>query len=185
MGKKSGANLIAEIERSKSNDVWRLLHGLGIRHIGEGSAQALARHFGSIPRLREASADAIEQVPDVGPVVARAVRAFLDEPHNQALIARLAERGVRMVDDAAPTGPEAPQIFAGKTFVITGTLPSMSREDATVFISRLGGKVSGSVSRKTSYLVAGDEAGSKLVKAQELGVPILDEPALRALAGDL
>ncbi|HEX6322882.1 MAG TPA: NAD-dependent DNA ligase LigA, partial [Vicinamibacterales bacterium] len=185
MGRKSGAKLVAEIEKSKSNDVWRLLHALGIRHIGEGSAQALARHFGSMSRLQEASAEAIEQVPDVGPVVARAVRAFLDEPHNQALIARLAARGVRMVDDAAPTGPEAPQIFAGKTFVITGTLPTMSREDATAFITRLGGKVSGSVSRKTSYLVAGADAGSKLQKAQELAVPILDEPALRALAGDL
>ena len=133
----------------------------------------------------EASAEAIEQVPDVGPVVARAVRAFLDEPHNRALVARLAERGVRMVDDAAPTGPDVPQIFAGKTFVITGTLPTMSREEATAFITRLGGKVSGSVSRKTAYLVAGEEAGSKLEKAQTLGVPILDEAGLRALAGDL
>jgi len=181
LGEKIAAKLVAEIERSKTNAVWRLLHALGIRHIGEGSAQALARHFGSIPRLQEASAGAIEQVPDVGPVVARAVRAFLDEPHNQALIARLAERGVRMVDEAPPTGPEAPQIFAGKTFVITGTLPSMSREDATAFITRLGGKVSGSVSRKTSWLVAGAEAGSKLQRAQELGVPILDEAALRRL----
>jgi DNA ligase (NAD+) len=185
MGQKSGAKLVAELEKSKANEIWRLLHALGIRHIGEGSAQALARHFGSIPRLNDASAEAIEQVPDVGPIVARAVRAFLDEPHNQALIARLAERGVRMVDDAAPTGPDVPQILAGKTFVITGTLPSMSREDATAFITRLGGKVSGSVSRKTAYLVAGEEAGSKLQKAQELGVTILDEAALRALAGDL
>lgn len=185
MGKKSGAKLVAEIEKSRTNDVWRLLHALGIRHIGEGSAQAIARHFGSIARLMEASAEAIEQVPDVGPIVARAVRAFLDEPHNQALLARLAERGVRMVDDAAPTGPEAPQIFAGKTFVITGTLPSMSREEASAFITRLGGKVSGAVSRKTAYLVAGEEAGSKLEKARTLGVPILDEAALRALAGDL
>jgi DNA ligase (NAD+) len=184
-GEKLAAKLVAEIERSKSNEVWRLLHALGIRHIGEGSAQALARHFGSLPRLQEASAEAIEQVPDVGPVVARAVRAFLDEPHNQALIARLAGRGVRMVDDAAPTGPEAPQIFAGRTFVITGTLPSMSREEATALITRLGGKVSGSVSRKTSYLIAGDEAGSKLQKAQELAVPILDEAGLRAMTGDL
>lgn len=185
VGEKIAAKLVAEIGKSKSNDTWRLLHALGIRHIGEGSAQALARHFGSIPRLQETSAEAIEQVPDVGPIVARAVRAFLDEPHNQQLIARLAERGVRMVDDAKPTGPDVPQIFAGKTFVITGTLPSMSREDASAFITRLGGKVAGSVSRKTSYLVAGDEAGSKLQKAQELGVPILDEAALKALAGDL
>lgn len=185
MGKKSGANLVAQIERSKSNDIWRLLHGLGIRHIGEGSAQALARYYRSIPRLQEASAEAIEQVPDVGPIVARAVRAFFDESHNQSLIARLAARGVRMVDEAAPEAPELPQVFAGKTFVITGTLPAMSREQAGEFIASRGGKVSGSVSRKTSYLVAGAEAGSKLQKAQELAVPILDEAALRALAGDL
>src|SRR5688500_18872288 len=185
MGKKSGANLIAEIERSKSNDVWRLLHGLGIRHIGEGSAQALARHFASIPRLQEASAAELEQVRDVGPVVARAVRAFFDEPSNQALISRLAEVGVRMVDEQSAEGPPGPQPFAGKTFVITGTLPSMSRDEATALITRLGGKVAGSVSRKTSYLVAGEEAGSKLDKARELGVEIVDEQALRALAGDL
>ena len=185
MGAKSGAKLVAEIAKSKSNDVWRLLHALGIRHIGEGSAQALARHFGSIPRLQDSSVEAIEQVPDVGPVVARAVRAFLDEPTNQALIARLAERGVRMVDDAAPEGPSLPQVFAGKTFVITGTLPSMSREAATAFITERGGKVSGAVSRKTAYLVAGDEAGSKLQKAQELGVTIVDEQGLKELGGDL
>ncbi len=124
-------------------------------------------------------------MPDVGPVVARAVRSFLDEPHNQALIDRLAARGVRMVDAAAPTGPDVPQILAGRTFVITGTLPSLSREEAAALITRLGGRVSGSVSRKTSYLVAGEEAGSKLQKAHELGVPVLDEAGLRALAGDL
>ena len=185
VGDKIAAKLVAELERSKANDTWRLLHALGIRHVGEGSAQALARHFGSIPRLREASAEAIEQVPDVGPVVARAVRSFLDEPHNQALIDRLAARGVRMVDAAAPTGPDVPQILAGRTFVITGTLPSLSREEAAALITRLGGRVSGSVSRKTSYLVAGEEAGSKLQKAHELGVPVLDEAGLRALAGDL
>lgn len=188
-GEKSAAKLVSEIERSKSNDTWRLLHAVGIRHIGEGSAQALARHFASIPRLQEASSAELEQVRDVGPVVARAVRAFLDEPHNQALMARLAEVGVRMFDERGPEGPPGPQPFAGKTFVITGTLPSMSREEASELITRLGGKVAGSVSRKTSYLVAGratrDEAGSKLQKAQDLSVPVLDESALRELAGDL
>ena len=184
-GEKSAAKLVAEIERSKANDTWRLLHAVGIRHIGEGSAQALARHFASIPRLMEASAAELEQVRDVGPVVARAVRAFFDEPHNQTLMARLAEVGVRMVDERGPEGPPGPQPFAGKTFVITGTLPSMSREEASELIARLGGKVSGSVSRKTSYLVAGEEAGSKLQKAQDLSVPVIDESALRELAGDL
>ncbi|MEX2273437.1 MAG: NAD-dependent DNA ligase LigA [Vicinamibacterales bacterium] len=185
VGEKVAAKRVAEIERSKTNEIWRLLHALGIRHIGEGSAQALARHFASIPRLREASAAELEQVRDVGPVVARAVRAFLDEPRNQALIDRLVAVGVRMVDATSSQGPPGPQPFAGMTFVITGTLPSLSREAATALITRLGGKVSGSVSRKTSYLVAGDEAGSKLQKAQELGIEIIDEQALRALAGDL
>ncbi len=184
-GEKSAAKLVAEIERSKANDIWRLLHAVGIRHIGEGSAQALARHFASIPRLMEASAAELEQVRDVGPVVARAVRAFFDESHNQALMTRLAEVGVRMVDDRGPEGPPGPQPFAGKTFVITGTLPSMTREEASELIARLGGKVAGSVSRKTSYLVAGEEAGSKLQKAQDLEVPVIDESALRELAGDL
>jgi DNA ligase (NAD+) len=184
-GEKSAAKLVAEIERSKSNDTWRLLHAVGIRHIGEGSAQALSRHFASIPRLQEASAAELEQVRDVGPVVARAVRAFFDEPRNQALMTRLAEVGVRMVDERGPEGPSGPQPFAGKTFVITGTLPSMTREEAAELISRLGGKVAGSVSRKTTYLVAGAEAGSKLQKAQELAVEIIDEAALRGLAGDL
>lgn len=184
-GEKSAAKLVAEIDRSRGNDIWRLLHAVGIRHIGEGSAQALARHFASIPRLMEASAAELEQVRDVGPVVARAVRAFFDESHNQVLMARLAEVGVRMVDERGAEGPPGPQPFAGKTFVITGTLPSMSREEASALIARLGGKVSGSVSRKTSYLVAGEEAGSKLQKAQDLSVPVIDESALRELAGDL
>ena len=184
-GEKSAAKLVAEIARSKANDTWRLLHAVGIRHIGEGSAQALARHFASIPRLQEASAAELEQVRDVGPVVARAVRAFFDEPRNQTLMTRLAEVGVRMVDERGPEGPPGPQPFAGKTFVITGTLPSMTREEAAALISRLGGKVAGSVSRKTAYLVAGADAGSKLQKAQELSVEIIDEAALRGLAGDL
>ena len=185
VGEKVAAKRVAEIQASKSNETWRLLHALGIRHIGEGSAQALARHFASIPRLRETSAAELEQVRDVGPVVARAVRAFFDEPRNQALVDRLAEVGVRMVDDRVPEGPSAPQTFAGKTFVVTGTLPSMTRDEAAALIAARGGKVAGSVSRKTAYLVAGAEAGSKLAKAQELGVPIIDEAGLRELAGDL
>lgn len=185
VGEKVAAKRAAEIERSKGNEIWRLLHAIGIRHIGEGSAQALARHFTSIPRLQQASAAELEQVRDVGPIVARAVRAFLDEPSNAALISRLADVGVRMADERGGEGPPGPQPFAGKTFVITGTLPSMSRDEATALITRLGGKVAGSVSRKTACLVAGDDAGSKLDKARELGVEIVDEQGLRALAGDL
>ncbi|MDQ3069266.1 MAG: NAD-dependent DNA ligase LigA [Acidobacteriota bacterium] len=184
VGEKVAAKLIAQIDRSRASDIWRLLHAVGIRHIGEGSAQALARHFTSIPRLEAAPAAELEQVPDVGPVVARAVRAFFDETHNQALIARLAGAGVRMADETT-SGPPGPQPLAGRTFVITGTLPHMSRDEASALIARLGGKVAGSVSRKTSYLVAGEEAGSKLQKAQDLGVAVIDEQGLRDLAGDL
>jgi DNA ligase (NAD+) len=161
MGKKSAANLLEEIERSRSNEIWRLLHAVGIRHVGEGGARALGREFHAIDRIRRASVEALEAVRDVGPVVARSVRAFFDEPRNAALFDKLAAAGVRMADEA-PTGAPAPETLplAGKTFVITGTLDSMSREAAAAAIERLGGKVSGSNSLKTRGLVVGPDAGS-------------------------
>jgi DNA ligase (NAD+) len=179
MGKKSAANLVGEIDRSRQSDLWRLLHGLGIRHVGEGGAQALARAFGSMPRLQAASAAELESVPEVGQVVAASVRAFLDEPRNQELIARLAANGVRM--EAESGGVPALQPFAGQTFVITGTLDAMSREEATEKIQALGGKVTGSVSKKTTWVVVGRDPGSKAEKARELGVRTLDEGAFLAL----
>jgi DNA ligase (NAD+) len=180
MGKKSAAKVLAEIEKSKGNDVWRLLYGLGIRHVGERGAQVLADSFGSIEAIEAAPREALEQVREIGPVLASAVRTWFDAPENRALVARLREAGVRTVGErkVAPVGP---QPLAGKTFVITGTLPSMSREDATARIEALGGKVSGSVSKKTSYLVVGADAGTKLDKARALGVPELDEAALVGL----
>jgi DNA ligase (NAD+) len=181
MGKKSAANVIAEIERSRQSGLWRLLHGLGIRHVGEGGARALARGFGSMARLRAASIAELVGVPDVGEVVATSVRAFLDEPRNQALIDHLVDKGVQMVDEAAAGGERPPQPLAGKTFVITGTLDRMSREDAAERITALGGKVAGSVSRKTDWVVVGREPGSKADKARELGVPTLDESGFLAL----
>jgi len=181
MGKKSAANVVAEIDRSRQSELWRLLHGLGIRHVGEGGAQALARGLGSMARLRAASTAELEAVPDVGEVVASSVRAFLDEPHNQALIDRLQAAGVRMVDDAARGGELPAQTLAGQTFVITGTLDSLSREDAAGRIQARGGKVVGSVSRKTHWVVVGHDPGSKADKARELGVPTLDESAFLAL----
>ncbi len=181
MGKKSAANLVAEIDRSRSNELWRLLHGIGIRHVGEGGARALARAFPVLAGLRQASIAELQAVPDVGEVVARSVRSFLDEPQNQALLDRLAAAGVRTEDDIREADRPARQVLAGQTFVLTGTLEAFTREAATAAIERLGGKVSGSVSKKTAFVVAGAEAGSKLEKARALGVPVLDEPAFAAL----
>jgi DNA ligase (NAD+) len=175
MGKKSAANLVAEIDKSRRAELWRLLHGLGIRHVGEGGAQALARAFRSMPAMRAATLEQLESVSDVGPVVARSVRSFLDEPRNAVLIDRLAEAGVRMEDEASPDAPPAIQPLAGRTFVITGTLVGMTREAAAEAIQGLGGKVSSSVSRKTTALVVGADAGTKLDKARALGVRELDE----------
>jgi DNA ligase (NAD+) len=181
MGKKSAANLMSEIGASRKRELSRLLYAIGIRHVGEGGARALARAFRSMAALRAASLEQLQVVPDVGPVVAKAVRAFLDEPANAALIDRLAAAGVRMEDEAAEGPSVADMPLAGQTFVITGTLDAMSREDAADAIVRLGGKVSGSISRKTTGLVVGRDAGSKLEKARALGVRELDEAAFLAL----
>jgi DNA ligase (NAD+) len=174
MGKRSTAKLLEQIDRSRKNELWRLLYGLGIRHVGERGAQVLARAFGSVEALAGASRDALEQVHEVGPVMAESVRSWLDEASNQALLDRLREAGVRTADprDAAAAGP---QPLAGQTFVLTGTLESMSRDEAASRIERLGGKVTGSISRKTSFLIVGADAGAKLSKAHELGVETLDE----------
>ena len=180
MAEKSAANLIAQIERSKTREFWRLIYGLGIRHVGERGAQALASAFGTMDALLAASQEQLQAVPDIGPVVAAAVRKYLDQPQNQALIKELAAAGLKM---DAPIAASAPGPLSGKTFVLTGTLPTMSREAATDAIQSRGGKVTGSVSRKTDYVVAGVEPGSKLAKAEALGISILDEDALRKLVG--
>ncbi|HUP39227.1 MAG TPA: NAD-dependent DNA ligase LigA [Vicinamibacterales bacterium] len=180
MGKKSAANLVEQIERSKTRDFWRLIFGLGIRHVGERGAQALASAFGTMDALLSASKEQLQAVPDIGPVVAAAVREYLDQPHNQALIKELAAAGLKM---DAPMAASAPGPMSGKTFVLTGTLPTMTREQATEAIQGLGGKVTGSVSKKTDYVVAGADPGSKLAKAETLGIAILDEAAFRKLVG--
>ena len=185
MGRKSAANLVAEIERSKTAGFGRVLYAIGIRHVGERGAQALAAAFGSLARLREAAREALETVPDVGPVVARAVRSFLDEPRNQALLDRLEAAGMNMETGAPVPGEGAPVPgigpLAGRTFVITGALASMTRDEAVAAVEARGGRVSGSVSRRTSYLVVGADAGSKREKARALGVALLDEEAFRRL----
>ncbi len=177
---KVGRNVIEQIERSKSNDLSRLIYALGIRHVGEKAAATLARYLRTMDRVLDASAEALQTVPEIGPVVAQSVRLFSDEPRNRRIVERLAAAGVNMASQAPEPADERGPL-AGKVFVITGTLSSMSREDATAALERLGAKVSGSVSRKTNYLVAGADAGSKLQKARELGVETLDEEAFQAL----
>jgi DNA ligase (NAD+) len=179
MGAISAANLLKEIDKSRAADLWRLLHGLGIRHVGEGGARALAAAFGSVERMRAASVDELQAVPDVGVVVAKSVRVFLDEPTNAQLLDALAQAGVRMADDATAGRIHRP--LAGKTFVLTGTLAHTTREAATEAILALGGKVSGSVSKKTSCIVVGADPGSKAEKARALQIPELDEAGLAAL----
>ena len=178
---KVGRNVIAEIERSRQNDLARLVYGLGIRHVGEKAAATLARHLRAMGAIMSASLDELQAVPDIGPVVAASIRSFAEEPKNCALVDKLAAAGVNMVSQLPPPDVASAAPLAGKTFVLTGTLPSMSRDEATAAVERLGGKVSGSVSRKTSYVVVGDDAGSKLDKAKSLGVPTLTEPEFRAI----
>jgi DNA ligase (NAD+) len=173
MGEKSAAKLVQAIGKSRDTTLPRFLFALGIRDVGEATALALAQHFGKLDKLLTASADEIQQVQDVGPVVAAHVAAFFASADHRKVIARLQEEGVTWPDVARPS--VAGQPFAGMTFVITGTLESMSREEAQEALIALGAKVSGSVSRKTRYLVAGADPGSKLKKANELGVEVLDE----------
>ena len=182
MGEKSAANLLAAIEKSKNTTLPRLLYGLGIREVGEATALAVARHFGTLERLMGADESAIRQVPDVGPVVAAHVAAFFASEEHRRVIKALRDKGVKWpdIERADAAGPPA---LSGRTVVITGTLGSMSREQAQEALTARGARVSGSVSKKTSFVVAGSEAGSKLAKAHELGVPVLDEQQLIALLG--
>ena len=179
MGTQSATKLIAALERSKITALARFLYALGIREVGEATALALAEHFGGLEALMVADEESLRQVPDVGPVVAAAMRAFFQEPHNRAVITRLRAAGVRWTETAAK--PVGDRRFAGKTFVLTGTLDSLTRDQVADRLRALGAKVSGSVSKKTDYVVAGREPGSKLDKARELGVAVLDEAGLLAL----
>lgn len=179
MGKKSAAKVLDQIDRSKSNELWRVIYGIGIRHVGERAALALARTFSRMDALTDASVDALQTAQDIGPVVARSIRSFFDEARNRALIERLRRAGVNMVAAAEPVPSDA--TLRGKTFVLTGTLSSMSRDEARRAIEALGGKVAGSVSAKTSYLVLGAEPGRKLDKARALGVPTLTDAEFQSL----
>lgn len=175
MGRKSAENVFRNIERSKQNPLPRVLNALGMRFVGERTAVLLAETFGDLDAIREASLETLQQAEEVGPKVAASIREFFDEPRNRELVERLRQAGLRF-DHPKKARKEGP--LTGLTFVLTGTLPSLSREEAKARIEAAGGKVTGSVSKKTDFVVAGEEAGSKLDKAQALGVPILDEAAL-------
>jgi DNA ligase (NAD+) len=178
---KVGRNVVAQIERSKGNDLSRLVYALGIRHVGEKAAATLARYFRTMDRLLETPVDALQTAPEIGPVVAASVRQFADGPRNRELIARLKAAGLNMESQAPEPTVEPAGPLAGKVFVLTGTLASMTREQATEALERLGARVAGSVSRKTTYVVAGSDGGSKLDKARKLGIETLDEERFRAL----
>lgn len=180
MGEKSAQNIVDAIDKSKDTTLARLIYALGIRNVGEATAKDLARHFDSIEALMKATAEELQSVNDVGPVVAESIAGFFAEEHNREVIARLEQAGVRGRAEARP----AVAVVAGLTFVLTGALPRLTREEAAALIEAQGGKVSGSVSKKTDYVVAGEDAGSKLEKARALGVKVIDEDGLRKLLGN-
>lgn len=181
MGRKSAENLVAALDKARHPALGRLLYALGARHVGETTARDLARHFGSMEAVMAADEEALLQVNDVGPVVAASILRFFGEPHNREVIGALQDAGVHARAEELPSAASAR--LSGKTLVLTGTMPNWTRDEATRHILAAGGKVSGSVSKKTAYVVAGEEAGSKLDKAKELGVTVLDEDGLKALLG--
>jgi len=179
MADKSASNLVATIDKSRDTTLARFIFSLGVRNVGEATAKDLARHFGNMDALMNADEARLQAVPEVGPVVARSIAHFFAEPHNREVVEQLRAAGVRFSEgegEAALAGR-----LVGKVFVLTGTLPTLTRDEAAALIEAEGGKVSGSVSKKTDYVVAGAEAGSKLERAQALGVAIIDEEGLRAL----
>ena len=179
MGTRSAQNIVDALEKSKTTTLPRFLFSLGIRHAGENTAKGLTRHFGSLDAIMDASIEQLLDVTDVGPIVAESVHTFFQQPHNREVVEQLRAAGVHW--DESSGDADAPKPLAGKTFVLTGTFPTLSRDQAKDMLEAAGAKVSGSVSKKTDYVVAGAEAGSKLTKAQELGLTILDEDAMRAM----
>ncbi|MBI3468036.1 MAG: NAD-dependent DNA ligase LigA, partial [Planctomycetes bacterium] len=180
MGKKSAQNLLDGLEASKSRDLSRLLTGLAIRHVGTRTAEILAENFGSMDRLLSASAQDFESIHEVGPIMAAAIHEFFTNDANRKLIAALRDLGLNMKSTRAPA-PAAGLPLAGKTFVVTGTMPKRSRSEIESLIKEHGGRVSSNVSKKTDYVVAGTDPGSKLDKARELGVPVISEEELEKL----
>ncbi len=177
MGEKSAENLLQSIEKSRKNTLARFIFALGIRHVGESTAKDLAKHFGQIDKLMVANEEELLQVNDVGPVVAKSLLSFFSEAHNREVVEQLLASGIELEVETSTINPE----LVGKTFVLTGTLPTMSRDEAKALLEKAGAKVAGSVSAKTHYVVAGADAGSKLEKAQELGVTVIDEAQMLQL----
>jgi len=183
MGEKSAARVVAAIDKARRTSLPRLLHGLGIADVGEATATALAAHFGTLAALEAASIEQVQEVPDVGPVIAASVQGWFADPGHRAELARLRAAGLHWPEGPPPERSSLP--LAGLTVVLTGALESMTREAAGEALRTLGARVAGSVSAKTSYLVAGSDAGSKLARAQSLGVKVLDEAGLaRLLQGE-
>jgi DNA ligase (NAD+) len=184
MADKSAQNLLDSLDKSKSTTLQRFLFGLGIRHVGEATAKDLARHFGRMDRIMDASEAALLEVKDVGPVVAKSIRTFFDQSHNREVVEQLRACGLKWDEHDGLTSIDPATLpLHGKTIVLTGTLPTLSRDEAKALVETAGGKVAGSVSKKTHFVIAGEEAGSKLDKARELGVTVLDEEGLRELLG--
>jgi DNA ligase (NAD+) len=184
MGEKSVDNLLAQIDESRSNDLPRLIYGLGIRHVGERTAQILAAAFDSIDGLMDAGEQRLASIFEIGPVVASSIAGWFREPKNREMIARLKQAGVNTSRKAGAEGPVATErSLDGKQFVLTGKLSRFTRDEARNMIERLGGRVTGSVTKKTDYVVVGEDPGSKLDRARELGITVVDENGLIALLG--
>jgi len=180
MAEKSAQNLIDGLEKSKQTTLARFLYALGIRHVGETTAKDLARHFGRLDRVLVATEPQLLEVNDVGPVVAQSIHTFFAQPHNREVVEQLRACGIAWREDDG-TADTSPKPLLGQTFVLTGTFPVMTRDEAKDRIEAAGGKVSGSVSKKTHFVVAGADAGAKLEKATGLGITVLDEAALLAM----
>lgn len=183
MAKKSASNVLGQIEASKSRDLWHLIYGLGIRHVGERTAGILARHFGSLDRLGAATVEELDEIHEIGLTMAQSIHDWFADPGNKELCRRLTEGGVRTEAIGEPAGESTDQRFAGKVFVLTGTLPTMTRDEARGLIEAAGGRVTGSVSKKTDYVLAGADPGSKFDKANELGVAVIDEDEFKKMLG--
>jgi DNA ligase (NAD+) len=182
MAEKSASNVLSQIESSKSRDLWHLIYGLGIRHVGERTAAILARHFGSLERLGQASVEELDEIHEIGLTMAQSIRDWFDDPGNERLCRRLHEAGVRTATEAQAHDAKDER-FAGKQFVLTGSLPGMTRDEARALIEAHGGRVTSTVSKKTDFVLAGAEPGSKLDKANQLGLQVIDEAEFKKMLG--
>ena len=183
MAKKSASNVLSQVEASKTRDLWHLVYGLGIRHVGERTAGILARHFGSLERLGSATVEELDAIHEIGLTMAQSIHDWFADAGNKELCRRLVQAGVRAETDEKSSAATADQRFAGKVFVLTGTLPDMTRDEARGLIEERGGRVTGSVSKKTDYVLAGADPGSKLDKANDLGVKVIDEAEFKKMLG--